>query len=305
MNGFLLIDKPKEWTSFNVVKKVSHLLGERKVGHAGTLDKLAVGLVILAFGEATKLLEFLIGLDKEYEVEMKFGAVSETYDSEGPIKEIDGFNAEKILKKEFEKGLLQKVKSAILENFVGEIDQVPPKYSAVKIAGKRASDRIRKGEVIEMKSKKINIYNFEILNFDWPKAKFKVECSSGTYIRSLVHDLGAKLGWGAYVTDLRRTKIGGFAVNEAINLEKLIRDSLNNKSEQELVSVEKFVQSKGLSDRRILELSDVEFLFLRDGRVLKDKKVEQDVLNIAVYKGKVVGILENFADGIKFKKQIC
>lgn len=209
MDDFLLIDKPKGMTSFDVVRKVRQMTGERRVGHGGTLDPLATGLLIVAVGRtATKQLSRFLKSDKEYEVAAKFGYVSDSYDSDGQVTE--GDTSVKFIKKQ--------LLSAINESFLGDIEQIPPKYSALKIKGQRACDIMRKGGDVDLKSRKVRIDEFKVIDFNWPVVKFRVKCGSGTYIRSLVHDLGQKLGCGAYVEELRRTKVGDFSVDDAKRL---------------------------------------------------------------------------------------
>jgi len=226
MDGFLLIDKPKGWTSFDVVKKIRNLSGVRKVGHSGTLDPLATGLLIVALGKATKLLTGLIGLDKGYEVLAHFGAVSDTYDAEGKISVVDGGSLDNCTE--------SSIKKIISENFIGEFDQVPPQYSAKKVSGRKACDIARSGGSVELKSKKIRVDSFDIVDFKKPSVKFSVKCGSGTYVRSLVHDLGKMLGCGAYVEELRRIKVGEFNVDKAVQ----ITDLLNKNIEQYMISMD-------------------------------------------------------------------
>lgn len=292
-----MADKGKDLTSFDVVKIVRKLSGERVIGHAGTLDKLATGLMILALGEATKFLEYLIGCDKEYDVLARFGVVSETYDAEGPLKamtvekfkkftEVSGKNLEEIIKK----------------NFLGEIGQIPPKYSALKIAGKRASDRVRMGEQIAMKERKIRIDEFKILNFNWPEVKFRVRCGSGTYIRSLIHDLGRQIGCGAYVLQLRRMRINSWKVDDS----KVLGISgdfkfINENIDQYLISIEDFVEK---FDSIII--TDEEFVDLSNGKAVAGREAVRSVPTVALYNRKVVGIIENVLNnsGLKFRKRI-
>lgn len=223
MSGFLLIDKEKGVTSFDVVARVRRITGEKRVGHAGTLDPLATGLLIVGVGrDATKQLGNYLKMDKEYEVTAEFGAVSDTYDAEGRII----FSAEKN-DSDSNKGSSsstikqEDIARIIKKKFLGHIQQIPPKYSALKIKGKRACDRMREGENIELEPREVTIDEFLIMDFSWPRVKFRVKCGSGTYVRSLIHDLGQELGCGAYVEELRRTKIGKYSVDGAVKLEKL------------------------------------------------------------------------------------
>ena len=281
MKGFLLIDKDTGMTSFDVVSLVRRAAGEKRVGHAGTLDPLATGLLFVAVGEATKLLEYFVGCDKEYLVKARFGFVSDTFDADGVVEEL--------LNKKCSQ---EQIEDVIRGNFLGEIEQVPPKYSALKIDGRRAYDLVRSGEKFEMKSRKVSVYSYEIVDFNWPEVSFKVRCGSGTYIRSLVHDLGQLLGCGAYVQELRRTVLGDFSVENAVK-----PDFLNNKIDQCLFSVEEMLGGFSRFD-----LSGADFEGLRDGRTLLNKKIEQIDPIMAFYNGKFVGVVENTSLGVKYAK---
>jgi tRNA pseudouridine55 synthase len=221
----LLIDKPKHWSSFDVIRKLKRVINVRKlkIGHAGTLDPLATGLLVVCTGKMTKQIDTFQGLPKEYETEFYFGATTQTYDSEFAPQEI----------KHVENLTKERIETAIREHFIGHINQTPPIYSAIKVAGKRAYDLARKGEVVELKSRTVQIMKFELLEFHpskeyayraaegeiryiMPWAKARITCSKGTYIRSLIHDLGQVLDTGAFIHELRRTKIGELDVLDAI-----------------------------------------------------------------------------------------
>lgn len=295
MRGFIMVDKGMGMTSFDVVYKVRKWANEKRVGHSGTLDPLATGLLIVAVGEATKVLEYLIGFDKEYEVKGLFGAVSDTFDAEGKIEILSEDEMKKyksVTKESFEKNVLPK--------FLGEIEQVPPKYSALKIDGKRAMDMARKGEEFEMKSRKVMIHELEILKFDWPEVVIRIKCGSGTYIRSLINDMGEELGCGAYVKELRRVSIDRYNVENAIEIRRDF-DFVNKNVEQDLVSLEKV-----LSHWPKIELTDEEFALLKNGGSVLYKKNEHEGIFLAYLKDKIVGVLENGRDlgTIKFRKQI-
>ncbi|EDM43649.1 pseudouridylate synthase (pseudouridine synthase) [unidentified eubacterium SCB49] len=210
----ILIDKPLNWTSFQVVNKVRWLIKQQfkikkiKVGHAGTLDPLATGLLILCTGKFTKQIETYQAQHKEYTGTITLGATTPSYDLE---TEIDNT---------FD--ILEINEAQILENtkqFVGEIDQRPPVFSALKKEGKRLYEYARAGETVEVPTRKITISEFDITSIDMPDAHFRVACSKGTYIRSLAHDFGATLNNGAHLSALRRTKIGDFSVDNAISIE--------------------------------------------------------------------------------------
>lgn len=209
-SGFLLVDKPKGLTSHQVVEKLRQITKIRKIGHSGTLDPLATGLLILGIGPATKKLAQFQKLDKEYLVKIRLGASSDTFDKEGKIQEII---VEKIPS-------LEEIKK-ILEGLKGEILQVPPIFSAKKIKGKRLYQLARKGIKIFPQPIKVKIYQIELLDYQWPFLEIKVLCSSGTYIRSLAFEIGERLGCKGLVEELKRTKIGNYSLKEAVPLEKI------------------------------------------------------------------------------------
>jgi len=205
----ILIDKPYKWTSFDAVKKIRILTGVSKVGHAGTLDPLATGLLIICTGNFTKKISLYMNMEKEYTGTMILGASTKTYDLESAPEnfiDVTDFPKEKIY--------------AATANFIGEIEQTPPVHSAIKKDGKPAYLMARKGKEIILEPRKINISTFEIIEINLPEIKFKVVCSTGTYIRSLVNDFGKNLQTGAYLSSLRRTRIGNFKIDDAITPEK-------------------------------------------------------------------------------------
>ena len=210
----LLIDKPLEWTSFDVVKslrifiKKTFNLKKIKVGHAGTLDPLATGLLILCTGRMTKQIDEFQGMDKVYVGQMTLGATTPSFDKETEAEQF--FPIEQLHTDDLKRASL---------NFKGEIEQVPPIYSAIKVEGKRAYKAARKDQDVKMKSRKVTIHEFDLLNFTPPYLDFSVKCSKGTYIRSLVNDFGKSLDNGAYLSGLRRTKIGDYSVNDAITID--------------------------------------------------------------------------------------
>lgn len=214
----LLIDKPLEWTSFQVVNKLRWHIRKRfdikkiKVGHAGTLDPLATGLLIICTGKQTKQINTYQGQIKEYTGTITIGATTPSYDLETEIKET--FSTEHITKELIHETTKQ---------FVGTIQQKPPIFSAIKKEGKRLYELARKGETTEIKSREITISEFEITNIDGNNLDFRVVCSKGTYIRSLAYDFGVALNSGAHLSALRRTKIGDFSVDKAQSIEDFIK----------------------------------------------------------------------------------
>ncbi len=213
--GVLLIDKPYEWTSFDVVNKIRFLLTKTfnqkkvKVGHAGTLDPLATGLLILCTGKMTKQIESFQAQDKTYTGEMILGATRPSYDMETEINKT--FDITNITNE----NIHQQTAS-----FTGEIGQMPPAFSAVKVAGKRAYEAAREGKQLELKKRTVKINRFDITEISLPAIYFSVDCSKGTYIRSLVHDFGAALNNGAYLSSLKRTQIGDCHLKDAISVEE-------------------------------------------------------------------------------------
>lgn len=215
-NQIILIDKPAEISSFGVVAKIRGKLKQEfnhkvKVGHTGTLDPFATGLLILLTGKMTKKSNEFLKLDKIYEATLKLGYTSTTGDPEGEITESLATNPKKYPPQ------LEDIKSA-LDSFIGEIEQTPPKFSAIKINGRRAYKLARENKEFEIPSRKVKIYNIELLSYDYPELKIRTHVSSGTYIRTLAEDIGKKLGTGAYLIALRRTKIGTYDIENAKKL---------------------------------------------------------------------------------------
>ena len=209
-SGFLYINKPSDWTSHDVVAHLRRVTGEKKIGHAGTLDPFATGLLIVGVGrKATRELEKFLKQDKEYIAELHLGAASDTYDLTGKITETDATPPTE-----------DSIKNILLK-FTGKQDQIPPMYSAKKIGGKKLYELARKGEEVKREPSKIIIHENELLKFDWPTLEIRVSCSSGTYIRSLAHDIGETLGTGAYLEKLERTKIGEHELKDAVDLDKI------------------------------------------------------------------------------------
>ncbi len=215
----LLVDKPLTWTSFDVVNKLRYQLKQKtgikrfKVGHAGTLDPLASGLLIVCCGKATKTIDSYMGMPKEYTGTIVLGGTRPSYDMETEIDQT--FDLSSITE--------EKVKAAV-QTFMGEIEQVPPLYSAKKIDGRKAYEFARKGTEKVLKPNKITIYEYEITRIELPEIDFRVVCSKGTYIRSLAHDLGKVLDNGGYLKALRRTAIGDFKVTDAKSVESWVTE---------------------------------------------------------------------------------
>jgi len=207
----LLIDKPLEWTSYDVIRKLRKIINLKKIGHAGTLDPLATGLLIVCTGKFTKRINEFMAQEKEYTGTITLGAVTPTYDFESEpqdFRSLHGITEEKIRE--------------TTKQFTGEILQTPPIHSAIKQNGKPVYLLARKGVDVILEPRKITIKEFEITHIDLPVISFKVVCSTGTYIRSLANDFGAALGCGGYLSKLRRTRIGNFKAEDAITIEEFI-----------------------------------------------------------------------------------
>lgn len=208
----LLINKPVDWTSFDVVKKLRYALKVKKIGHAGTLDPLATGLLIIGTGKFTKKLNELQGLDKTYEGIIEIGKTTPSYDLETEFDSEQDWT-------DVTKDELEEAK----ERLTGNIQQIPPAHSAIKVGGERAYKKARKNKEVKLEPRSLTIYDFQIDYSNLPEVKFKVSCSKGTYIRSLAHDFGQLLGVGAYLKKLVRTSVGEYQLSDAVDLNEFIQ----------------------------------------------------------------------------------
>lgn len=258
ISGWLVIDKPKGMGSTQVVGKTRYLLHAAKNGHCGTLDPFATGVLPIAFGEATKLISYVMDGDKEYEFWLKFGVTTDTLDCDGTVVAEGG----KVpTKEEIE---------AVLSQFVGEITQVPPVYSAIKINGKRAYDLARKGEKVEIPERKVEIYSLDLL--DMPESDVvhcRVRCSKGTYVRTLGADIAEKLGTLGYLQALRRTKCGVFDVSSTILLENLEKIEYGGERQKELLAV-----ITCLRDIADIAVTEADAIKLKQGQSLSPKSYQ-------------------------------
>jgi tRNA pseudouridine55 synthase len=210
VSGVLVVDKPIGLTSHDVVQVIRRGTGIRRAGHTGTLDPRASGVLVILIGPAVRLSEYVSASDKRYQATIRLGSSTDTYDSEGTIT--SSASVDDITEDYF---------NEVLQRFVGEIEQVPPPYSAVKVQGRKAYDMAREGEEFELIPRIINVYSLEILEWALPEVVIDVYCSSGTYVRSLANDLGKELGTGAHLVGLRRTKSGRFTLRDAVPLRRL------------------------------------------------------------------------------------
>ena len=288
-SGLVLIDKPKGWTSHDVVAKLRGIAGTRRVGHAGTLDPMATGLLLIGINSATKLLTYLVGASKTYEATSRLGASTITDDAEGDIVDVAGAEAVRAITAE-------QIESA-LESLRGEIMQVPSSVSAIKVDGERAYAKVRGGDEVKLAPRPVVVSRFEItapariiedgaatyLDFD-----AIIECSSGTYIRALARDLGSKLNVGGHLTALRRTKINNYSVEDAQSLDGLTRDSLSVAPMFDAVK----------SEFPIRSLSNQEVIDLRHGKRIAANGVTGPVI-AAVVETSVVAMLESVGEQLK------
>jgi tRNA pseudouridine55 synthase len=226
-DGALVIDKPKGKTSHDVVDAVRHLAGFRQIGHLGTLDPLATGVLVLLLGRATRLVQFYSGRRKRYAAGFRFGFATDTYDSDG---EAQGADAPLPLDR------------SVLERFaaerVGRFEQMPPSFSAKKIHGRPAYELARKKQVVELKAVEVEVFEYKLTEIEGNIARFVIECSSGTYIRSLAHEMGQKLGCGAHLAEITRLAVGEFSLEQAIKLEELSEGTKAGKFADYLIKLE-------------------------------------------------------------------
>ncbi len=215
LEGVLLVDKPAGCTSHDVVGHLRHRLKMKQIGHAGTLDPMATGLLIMLVGRATKVSQYLMSLDKEYDGEFQLGVVTNSHDADGDVVEtrpVPALTAEDV--------------RAACASFIGDQYQLPPMFSAKKVQGVPLYKMARKGKEVEREPRFIRVASFDLTGFECPKGSFHMAVSKGTYVRTLVHDMGQKLGCGAHMTALRRTSIGRFKIADAVPMDKLDELSL-------------------------------------------------------------------------------
>jgi tRNA pseudouridine55 synthase len=248
ISGVLVVDKPVGLTSHDVVQIVRKGTNIRRAGHTGTLDPRASGVLVILIGPAVRLSEYVSASDKRYQAVVRLGTTTDTYDADGRVTSNLPVT---VSEEQFEEAL---------STFIGEIEQVPPPYSAVKVKGRKAYEMAREGEEVDLQPRKIQVYNLELLEWAPPEAVIDVYCSSGTYVRSLAHDLGEKLGCGAHLVGLRRTKSGRFTLRDAVPLRKL-RDAFENGNWYQFL----IPAAEALTDWEALELSHEQVESVRHG----------------------------------------
>ena len=272
MDGIIIINKPKGCTSHDVVSKVRWIIKE-KVGHTGTLDPLATGVLPLLIGKGTLCSKYLINHDKEYQVSLKLGVSTDTMDAEGKVIE----------EKEVDDSILEKTNvEKVLSDFVGKQEQEPPMYSAIKVAGKKLYEYARMGKSVEIPKRKIEIYNIELVGINKlsKEIEFKVSCSKGTYIRSLCTDIARKLGTIGYMSGLKRLKVGDFSIKNSI----AINDALDKKTiEKHIITIEELFK-----DKQKIELNSKKLVLFLNGVKLSNEN-EDEVYRI-YNSGKFIGL---------------
>lgn len=275
ISGVIVIDKPIGMTSHDVVQIVRKGTNIRRAGHTGTLDPRASGVLVILVGPAVRLSEYVSASDKRYQAVIQLGTTTDTYDADGRVLSTTSVD---ISEKQFDD---------VLQSFVGQIEQIPPPYSSVKVKGRHAYDMARNGEEVDLEPRTINVYNLDLLEWAPPEAVIDVYCSSGTYVRSLAHDLGEKLGCGAHLIGLRRTKSGRFTLRDAVPLRKL-REAFENDTWENLI----IPAAEALSDWPAVELTTEQLDIVRHGRRIPAEPGVGTLARAISEEGELIGLLE-------------
>ena len=275
ISGVIVIDKPIGMTSHDVVQIVRKGTNIRRAGHTGTLDPRASGVLVVLVGPAVRLSEYVSASDKRYQAVIQLGTSTDTYDADGRVLSTTSVD---ISEKQF---------NDVLQSFVGEIEQVPPPYSSVKVKGRHAYDMARNGEEVDLEPRTINVYNLDLLEWAPPEAVIDVYCSSGTYVRSLANDLGEKLGCGAHLIGLRRTKSGRFTLRDAVPLRKLREAFENNTWENFIIPA-----AEALSDWPAVILTTEQLDIVRHGRRISAEPGSGKMARAISEEGELIGLLE-------------
>lgn len=274
-SGVLVVDKPIGLTSHQVVQVIRRGTNIKRAGHTGTLDPRASGVLVVLVGPAVRLSEYVSAEDKRYQATIKLGERTDTYDGDGVITNTASVE---VTKEQFEEAL---------SHFVGEIEQVPPPYSAIKVKGQHAYDRARAGEEFELESRIIKVHSLELVEWNMPEVVVDVHCSSGTYVRSLANDLGNMLGCGANLVGLRRTKSGRFTLKDANPLRKLTEAFEDNSWYQYLIPA-----AEALSDWPSITLSNDEVDLVRHGHRIVREQVDEKMIRAITEQGELVALME-------------
>lgn len=285
VSGVLVVDKPTGMTSHDVVQVVRRGTGIRRAGHTGTLDPRASGVLVILLGPAVRLSEFVSASDKRYQATIRVGSSTDTYDSEGTIT--DHNSDIDVSEEQF---------NEILQQFTGEIEQVPPPYSAVKVKGRKAYELARRGEEVELKPRIINVYSLEVLEWDPPECVIDVYCSSGTYVRSLANDIGKALGTGAYLVGLRRTKSGRFTLRDAVPL-RVLREAFEAGDwYKNLIPA-----AEALADWPMVELDADQMEFVRHGHRIPAESGQTGWARGVSEQGDLVALMEVDEDTLEWQ----
>ncbi len=277
ISGVLVVDKPVGMTSHDVVQAIRNGTGLRRAGHTGTLDPRASGVLVILVGPAVRLSEYVSASDKRYQAIIRMGSSTDTYDADGRFTRSD--QPINVTEAQFEE---------VLKTFIGEIEQTPPPYSAVKVQGRKAYEMARQGEEVDLTPRKITVHHLEVLEWAPPEVVVDVHCSSGTYVRSLANDLGEKLGTGAYLVGLRRTKSGRFSLRDAVPLRKLQEAFHAGNWYQYLIPA-----AEALGDWPAIELNPDDVEGVRHGHRVKaaDNATEGMVRGVST-QGELVALME-------------
>jgi tRNA pseudouridine55 synthase len=273
-SGVLVVDKPIGMTSHQVVQVIRNGTHIKRAGHTGTLDPRASGVLVVLIGPAVRLSEYVSAEDKRYQATIKLGEKTDTYDADGTITGTADVN---VTMEQFEEALQQ---------FVGQIEQVPPPYSAVKVKGRRAYEMARKGEEVKLEPRIINVHSLEMIEWNAPEVVIDVHCSSGTYVRSLAYDLGEVLGCGANLTGLRRTKSGRFTLKDSVPLRKLNEAFENSDWYQYLIPA-----AEALSDWPSITLNNEEVDNVRHGHRIERESSQGEMVRAITEQGELVALM--------------
>ena len=283
-SGVLVVDKPIGLTSHQVVQVIRRGTNIKRAGHTGTLDPRASGVLVVLVGPAVRLSEYISAEDKRYQATIKLGEKTDTYDGDGVIT---GTSEVNVTREEFEKAL---------QGFVGEIEQVPPPYSAIKVKGRRAYDMARKGEEVVLEPRTIHVYSLEVVEWNLPEVVVDVHCSSGTYVRSLAYDLGEKLGCGANLTGLRRVKSGSFTLKDAQPLRNLAEAFENNSWFRYLIPA-----ADALSEWPSITLNNEEVDLVRHGHRIPREELFDGQVRAITEQGELVALMEADVETSEYK----
>lgn len=278
--GVLVIDKPVGPSSHDIVVRIRRGTGVRKVGHTGTLDPRASGVLVICVGPATRLSEYLMASDKEYRARIRFGSATDTYDAEGAQTEKTGMSPSR---PDLER---------VLRGMAGPVMQIPPAYSAVKVAGKRAYRRARAGEELKLEPRQVELYSLRVVSYEPPDLILDVHCSAGTYLRSLAHDLGQQLGAGAHLADLRRTRAGHFDLSDAVEMGSLEASFESGAWKRWLVPA-----AQALPDFPVVELDDAQLDHVINGRRIASLGPARGLARGLDQQGRLVALLRAAEDG--------